>query len=110
MILLDNEITLNKAVIEEREQGIQEILLQIGEVNEIFKDFDVLFHDQGAMIDDIGTNVENAQAATVQAKSHLEKASKAQGSNSSLVRCLFTDDVSSSVILSKCFGNSWSLY
>ncbi|KNA17894.1 hypothetical protein SOVF_075870 [Spinacia oleracea] len=87
VILLDNEITFNEAVIEEREQGIQEIQHQIGEVNEIFKDLAVLVHDQGAMIDDIGTNVENAQAATVQAKSHLAQASKTQRSNSSLT-CL----------------------
>jgi syntaxin 7 len=47
---LDNEIVYNEAVIEEREQGIQEIQQQIGEVNEIFKDLAVLVHDQGAVI------------------------------------------------------------
>lgn len=49
-MLLDNEISFNEAVIEEREQGIHEVQLQIGEVNEIFKDLAVLVHDQGAMI------------------------------------------------------------
>lgn len=49
-MLLDNEISFNEAVIEEREQGIQEVQQQIGEVNEIFKDLAVLVNDQGAMI------------------------------------------------------------
>ena len=50
LVLLDNEIAFNEAVIEEREQGIQEIHTQIGEVNEIFKDLAVLVNDQGVMI------------------------------------------------------------
>ncbi|XP_057518745.1 syntaxin-22-like [Amaranthus tricolor] len=87
VLLLDNEISFNEAIIEEREQGIQEIQQQIGEVNEIFKDLAVLVHGQGVMIDDIGSNVENAHAATIQAKTHLAKASKTQRSNSSLT-CL----------------------
>ncbi|KAK9716175.1 hypothetical protein RND81_06G216000 [Saponaria officinalis] len=87
VLLLDNEISFNEAVIEEREQGIQEIQNQIGEVNEIFKDLAVLVHDQGVIIDDIGSNLENAHAATAQGRSQLAKASKTQKSNSSLT-CL----------------------
>ncbi|XP_058093484.1 syntaxin-22 [Magnolia sinica] len=87
ILLLDNEISFNEAIIEEREQGIQEIQQQIGEVNEIFKDLAVLVHEQGTMIDDIDSNIENSYAATVQAKSQLAKASKTQKSNSSLT-CL----------------------
>lgn len=49
VVILD-EIVFNEAIIEEREQGIQEIQQQISEVNEIFKDLAVLVHDQGAMI------------------------------------------------------------
>ena len=49
-MLLDNEIAFNEAVIEERDQGIQEIQQQIGEVSEIFKDLAVLVHEQGTMI------------------------------------------------------------
>lgn len=119
MLLLDNEIAFNEAIIEERDQGIQEIQNQIGEVNEIFKDLAVLVHEQGAVIglcsfnhlifllflffilftflfsllgvisysfaDDIDSNIENAAAATTQAKTQLAKASKTQKSNSSLV-------------------------
>ncbi|XVF11083.1 hypothetical protein REPUB_Repub07fG0238900 [Reevesia pubescens] len=87
VLLLDNEIAFNEAIIEERDQGIQEIQQQIGEVNEIFKDLAVLVHEQGTIIDDIGTHIENSQAATVQAKSQLVKAAKTQRSNSSLT-CL----------------------
>ena len=50
VLLLDNEISFNEAIIEEREQGIQEVQQQIGEVNEIFKDLAVLVHEQGTMI------------------------------------------------------------
>lgn len=50
MLLFDNEISFNEAIIEERDHGIQEIQQQIGEVNEIFKDLAVLVHEQGAMI------------------------------------------------------------
>ncbi|KHG16774.1 Syntaxin-22 -like protein [Gossypium arboreum] len=87
VVLLDNEITFNEAIIEERELGIQEIQQKIGEVNEIFKDLAVLVHEQGDLIDDIGTHIENSQVATVQAKSHLVKATKIQRSSSSLA-CL----------------------
>ncbi|KAM0945710.1 putative target SNARE coiled-coil domain, syntaxin domain, syntaxin/epimorphin [Dioscorea sansibarensis] len=87
VLLLDNEIVFNEAIIEEREQGIQEIQQQIGEVNEIFKDLAVLVHDQGAMIDDIDSHIENSLAATAQAKTQLAKAAKTQKSNSSLT-CL----------------------
>lgn len=115
---LVNEIAFSEALIEEREQGIQEIQQQISEVNEIFKDLAVLVHDQGTMIgnlstctalcnlvfyyriatgvilvaelalrraDDIGSHIENSQAATANGKSHLVKAAKIQKSNSSLV-------------------------
>ncbi|KAF8380736.1 hypothetical protein HHK36_028226 [Tetracentron sinense] len=81
VLLLDSELVFNEAIIEERELGIQEIQQQIGEVNEIFKDLAVLVHGQGAMIDDIDSNVENTYVATVQATSQLAKASKTQKSN-----------------------------
>ncbi|KAG5577943.1 hypothetical protein H5410_058077 [Solanum commersonii] len=112
VLLLDNEISFNEAIIEERDQGIQEVQQQIGEVNEIFKDLAVLVHEQGTMIgkitffhfsiqvpretyfdvcssfsDDIGSNIENSHAATAQGRTQLAKAAKTQRSNSSLT-CL----------------------
>ncbi|CAL9164415.1 syntaxin-22-like isoform X1 [Musa acuminata AAA Group] len=87
VLLLDNEIIFNEAIIEEREQGIQEIQQQIDQVNEIFKDLAVLVHDQGVVIDDVNTHIENSHAATAQGKTQLKKAAKTQKSNSSLM-CL----------------------
>ncbi|XP_057463746.1 syntaxin-22-like [Actinidia eriantha] len=87
VVLLENEIVFNDTIIEEREQGIKEIQQQIGEVNDIFKDLAVLVHEQGVVIDDISSNIENSHAATAQASSQLAKASKIQSSNSSLT-CL----------------------
>ncbi|CAN0908195.1 SYP22 [Linum grandiflorum] len=66
VVLLDNEIAFNEAIIEEREQGIHEIQQQI---------------------DDIGSHIDNAHAATAQGRQHLVKAAKTQKSNSSLT-CL----------------------
>lgn len=86
VVILD-EIVFNEAIIEEREQGIQEIQQQISEVNEIFKDLAVLVHDQGAMIDDISSNIERSHGSTTEANSQLLKASKSQKSSSSLT-CL----------------------
>lgn len=56
-MLLDNEISFNEAIIEEREQGIQEIQQQIGEVNEIFKDLAILVHEQGTMIGNLSLSL-----------------------------------------------------
>lgn len=47
---MDNEIVFNEAIIEEREQAIQDIQQQIGEVNEVFKDLATLVHSQGIII------------------------------------------------------------
>ncbi|CAM6022931.1 unnamed protein product [Sphagnum balticum] len=84
---LENEVVFNEAVIEEREQGIQEIHQQIGEVNEIFKDLAVLVNEQGYMIDDIESHIESANAASVQSNRQLVKAVKTQKSGSSIM-CL----------------------
>ncbi|KAL7213882.1 hypothetical protein ACSBR1_026333 [Camellia fascicularis] len=83
--MLENDIVFNEAIIEEREQGIEEIQQQIGEVNEIFKDLAVLVHEQGVMIDDISSNIESSHAGTAQATCQLAKASKIQRSNSSML-------------------------
>lgn len=50
VLQLDNEIVFNEAIIEEREQAIEEIQQQIGEVHEVFKDLATLVHAQGIII------------------------------------------------------------
>ncbi|KAF0935492.1 hypothetical protein E2562_034275 [Oryza meyeriana var. granulata] len=85
VLQLDNEIVFNEAIIEEREQAIQDIQQQIGEVHEAFKDLATLVHMQGVTIEEIDTNIENSAAATKEAKTEIAKASKTQKSNSSLL-------------------------
>lgn len=97
-IQLENETVFNEAVIEEREQGIREIHVQIGEVNEIFKDLAVLVHEQGYMIDDIDSNVQGAEAATEQANRQLVKAAKSQKSGTTLT-CLILVIVAMAVLV-----------
>ncbi|CAH8271330.1 unnamed protein product [Arabidopsis lyrata] len=87
VVFLDNEITFNEAIIEEREQGIREIQEQIGEVNDMFKDLAGLVNHQGVIVDDINSHIDNSHAATTQATAQLRKAAKTQRSNSSLT-CL----------------------
>lgn len=50
MLQLESEIVFNEAIIEEREQSIQDIQQQIDEVNEVFKDLVTLVHAQGVII------------------------------------------------------------
>ncbi|XP_057437632.1 syntaxin-22-like [Lotus japonicus] len=76
ILLLDNELSFNEAMIDERDQGIREVEEQIGQANEIFKDLAVLVHDQGTVIDDIHSNIDASAGATSQAKVQLAKASK----------------------------------
>ncbi|KAG8072012.1 hypothetical protein GUJ93_ZPchr0006g42206 [Zizania palustris] len=85
VLQLDNEIVFNEAIIEEREQAMQEIQQQIGEVHEAFKDLATLVHMQGVTLEEIDTNIENSAAATKEAKTEIAKASKTQKSNSSLL-------------------------
>ncbi|CAJ1792776.1 unnamed protein product [Sphenostylis stenocarpa] len=83
ILLLDNEISFNEAMIDEREQGIREVEEQIGQANEIFKDLAVLVHDQGVVIDDIQSNIDASAGATIQARVQLAKASKSVKSRTS---------------------------
>ncbi|KAM3243109.1 hypothetical protein ACQJBY_055215 [Aegilops geniculata] len=84
VLQLDNEIVFNEAIIEERDQAIQDIQQQIGEVHEAFKDLATLVHAQGGIIEEVDSNIENSAAATSEAKKEIGKASKTQKSNSSL--------------------------
>ncbi|XP_057774086.1 syntaxin-21-like isoform X2 [Salvia miltiorrhiza] len=84
---MENEIVLNEAIIEEREQGIREIQKEIGEVNDIFKDLAQLVSAQGSLIGDISSNIESSHASTGEAANQLTKASNTQRSTSSMT-CL----------------------
>lgn len=77
----ESEVMFNAVVIEEREQGIQEIQQQIGEVSEIFKDLAQIVANQGYVIDDIEANIESSASSTVQANIHLARAAKSHKSS-----------------------------
>jgi syntaxin 7 len=82
MMLVENELVYNEAVIDERDQGIREIQRQIGEVNEIFKDLAVLVKEQGHAVDDLEANIESSHANTLVANKNLVSAvRRQQGAN-----------------------------
>ncbi|MCL7029215.1 hypothetical protein MKW94_017626 [Papaver nudicaule] len=87
VLVLENDIVFNEAIIEEREQGIREIQNQIVEMSEIFKDLAVLVHEQGDCILDIDSHVQKSNTEIKGGKDELEKAYKTQKSDSSL-KCL----------------------
>lgn len=87
VLQLDNEIVFNEAIIEEREQAIQEIQQQIGEVHEVFKDLATLVHAQGIIIEEIDMNIDKSEVVTKEAKKEVANAARTQKSNSSLI-CL----------------------
>ncbi|KAE9586526.1 hypothetical protein Lal_00044687 [Lupinus albus] len=83
IVLLDNEVSFNEAMIDERDQGIREIEEQIGQANEIFKDLAVLVHEQGVVTDGLQSNIDASAGATTQARVQLSKASKSVKSRTS---------------------------
>ncbi|OIV89758.1 hypothetical protein TanjilG_02890 [Lupinus angustifolius] len=85
IVLLDNEVSFNEAVIDEREEGIREIEEQIGQANEIFRDLAVLVHEQGVVTDGFQSNIDASAGATTQARVQLSKASKSVKSRTSWV-------------------------
>ena len=71
---IEGELEHTNAVIEEREQDIQQIQFQIGEVTEIFQDLAVLVSEQGEVVEDIEANIVHTYANTEEANKQLKKA------------------------------------
>jgi syntaxin 7 len=84
-----NEIFKDLAVLVHEQGTMIGKLYIVCEQRTCFIYFDSLsllnFPFSGYATDDIGSHIENSQAATAQGKSHLVKAAKTQRSNSSLV-------------------------
>lgn len=99
VLLLDNEIVFNEAIIDEMKQGIKEEQQQIDGVQEISKGLAALVHNQGTQIcklmqppamwnhpcascwflaQAIYTNIKNFHAATAHGKIQLSKVAKTQ--------------------------------
>jgi syntaxin 7 len=85
--LLDDEITFNEALVEEREREICKIQQEIAEINEIFVDLGKLLHDQQGAIDVVESNVEKAAMDTSKAEDQLSRAARTHEMNSSM-KCL----------------------
>eukprot|EP00877_Chromochloris_zofingiensis_P005278 jgi/Chrzof1/14751/Cz09g14170.t1 len=78
--LMDNAISYNEALIEERDQGISEIQRQIGEVNEMFQDLAVLINDQGQQLQTLDSHIANTAERTREGQQELVKAERSQRS------------------------------
>jgi syntaxin 7 len=76
--LLDNAVSYNEALIEERDHGIRQIHQQIGEVNEMFQDLAVLINDQGAQLTTIDQQVATTAARAREGTAQLVKAERSQ--------------------------------
>ncbi|KIH57426.1 SNARE domain protein [Ancylostoma duodenale] len=66
------QININE--IKERQQALQQLEQDIGDVNQIFADLARIVHDQGDMVDSIEANVEHAQIHVEQGASNLQQA------------------------------------
>jgi len=85
---LDNDRQFMDSLIADREQGIREIEKAVVEVNEIFRDLSNLVHEQGAMIDNIESNIEESVVKTSEGVEELRKANDYQKSSRNKMCCL----------------------
>jgi len=85
---LDNERQFMDALIADREQGIKEIEKTVVEVNEIFRDLSHLVQEQGVMIDNIESNIEESVVKTTDGVEELRKANEYQKSSRNKMCCL----------------------
>lgn len=85
---IENDRDFNEAVIEEREQGIQEIESAMREVNEIFKDLSTIVYDQGQMIENIESFVSSAVVNTTIGVEEIKRAEEHQSSANNKSYCV----------------------
>jgi len=65
-------------IIREREEGINQLAVDIGHVSDLFTDLAILVNYQGTTIDNIQTNIENSANNIEKANTQLIKANKYQ--------------------------------
>ncbi|WIA18358.1 hypothetical protein OEZ85_009823 [Tetradesmus obliquus] len=75
---MDNTISFQEALIEERDLGIAEIQRQIGEVNEMFQDLAVLINDQGQQLATVDNQIATTAERTHEGQLQLVKAERSQ--------------------------------
>lgn len=71
-------VEVDAALIEEREQRINQLERDMLMINDIMRDMADMVHEQGDMIDDIEANVERTRGHAVQANENLVQAKKYQ--------------------------------
>ncbi|KAF9424982.1 hypothetical protein BGZ94_007948 [Podila epigama] len=80
LLVVDNELEYNEAMIVQREDEIREIEQGITELNEIFRDLGAMVHEQGGMLDSIESNVTSIAMSTEAAAEELHEAAEHQKS------------------------------
>ncbi|CAD7704963.1 unnamed protein product [Ostreobium quekettii] len=87
-VVMDSVVAHNESLIEERDQGITAIVRDIGELHEMFQDVSTLVTDQGAMLDDIETNITHASGQVEAGANVLGRADQHQKSATRMRMCL----------------------
>jgi syntaxin 7 len=72
------QVDFDAAVVEERDEAINDIASAIMEVNETMRDLAQIVEDQGHDIEQIEVNVTQAEEATSKGVEHLQSAEKYQ--------------------------------
>ncbi|KAI8819440.1 t-SNARE [Fimicolochytrium jonesii] len=88
LVVLDNEIEFNEALIAEREQDLKGIEQSIAEVNEIFRDLGTMVHEQQYMLDNIESNVQAVEINLENATGELRTADRYQRSARNKLCCI----------------------
>jgi len=85
---LQNESEYNAAIIDERDQEIQGLVRDIGELNEMFQDVAVMVTDQGVMLDTVEANAIPTQDRVQAGTEELVLAEKSQRAATAKKCCL----------------------
>ncbi|KAJ1816470.1 hypothetical protein LPJ56_002343 [Coemansia sp. RSA 2599] len=86
--VLDNEVEYNEALINEREEEIQEIEQGIVELNEIFRDISTMVTEQQSLLDSIETNVQSVSINVLRGAEELDSANEYHRRSSRTKFCL----------------------
>jgi len=86
--VLENDLNFQDALVKERDQEIKQIEATVIQVNEIFRDVAKLVAEQGAMIDNIESNIETGSVNVTKATEEIRKASDYQKSSRGKMCCI----------------------
>jgi len=77
-LLVDNQREFNDMMIRQRDEGIRDIEAALSDVNDIFRDLATLVVEQGTLIDNIESNIEQANTKVIKGVQELKVASNEQ--------------------------------